>query len=576
MQNEARTARSIAGEASDLVPSLAIGAAHVTRSTRVAERRSACAPKPMFPAPPTRSRIVGESRSRTRSPLLETFRKGQRWLTLIFVAAISAVFIFFFGSGGGGIGPTTPTGNAIVQLDDVSLMSRDLRRVQRANERALREQLGDAYDQLNADQIAASQSLGQLVNGLVLASAARDLGLHVTTDEVRRVVQTIPGFINAEGQFDPSAFSNFAQSEYGTQRNFIQAFTRELLSTKLIALLSAQTSVSDAELDLVTRYELEEARIVYVALDGTALPEGERLSDEVARAWAEENEETLRATFEARAESLSSPEQVRASHILFAVLPDATEDEVAEAQGRAEAARARIEEGEDFAAVARDVSEDPGTRDEGGDLGLFARGDNDPALDDAAFSLDVGALSNAVRSDVGWHILRVDERRDAEPATYESEFLELAREAATVEQAQTRAQERAEALSQSIESGSSLEDAARAAGISLERPPALTRRPDGFVPGLGAAEALMTAAFSLDAGESSSEVFDVAGRKVLIEVLDRTEPDASTLEARRAERRDSALVQKQNAAIEGWIADSRRELEQSGRLKIDAERALGG
>ena len=73
-----------------------------------------------------------------------------------------------------------------------------------------------------------------MINNVVLAAAAEDLGLHVTTDEVRRIVQTSPSFIDSEGKFSPIAFNNFAESEYGTPRSFIRSFTRSLLGQKLI------------------------------------------------------------------------------------------------------------------------------------------------------------------------------------------------------------------------------------------------------------------------------------------------------------------------------------------------------
>ncbi|MEM9174043.1 MAG: SurA N-terminal domain-containing protein [Myxococcota bacterium] len=508
--------------------------------------------------------------------MLESFRKGQRWLTLIFVAAIGGVFIFFFGSGGGGLGPATPTGNAVVQLDDVQLMLRDFQRVAQQREFQLREQLGEAYDQLNADQIVATQSLDRLVTGVVLAAAARDMGLHVTTDEVRRVVAASPAFIDpSTGRFSKDVFRVHAEQAYGTQRNFTRAFTRDLLGQKLLELLSAQTTLSDDEIDLATRYTLEEARIAYAAIDALSLPPGETVSDEDAEAWADENEDALRETFNMRAESLATPEQVRARHILVRVPEGASDDETEAARARAQAARDRILAGEAFGAVAGALSDDLGTKDIGGDLGRFARGSNDPALDAAAFELEAGAVSEVIRSDVGWHVVRVDEKIEAEPATWQNSRLALAREGAAVDRAATRAQERAEVLVQAIAAGSSLEDAARDAGMTLERPPALTRRPDGFVPGLGAAEALMTTVFTLEAGESSQEIFDIAGQKVLVQVLERTRPDEATIAARREEIRANALVEKQNAMIEAWVADTRRQLEEAGRLKINAALALG-
>lgn len=507
--------------------------------------------------------------------MLESFRKGQRWLTLIFVASIGIVFIFFFGSGGGGLGSSTPTGNAIIELDELQLTSRDFGRVQRETENRLRQQLGDSFDEVGASRIVDSQALSQMINGVVLSAAAEDLGLYVTTDEVKRIVSESPSFIDADGKFSPSAFANFAEGEYGTQRAFIRSFTRSLLGQKLIQLLSSQTTLTDAEIDLITRYQLDEVRIAYVAIDGTTLPEGEVLSDDVIGDWADANEDDLRSTFNERALSLATPEQVRARHILVQVGAEASAEDVANAQSRAEAARARINLGEDFATVAGDLSEDVGTASLGGDLGSFARGDNDPALDEAAFSLAVGEVSEVIRSDYGFHVVRVDEKVDAQTADWKTSRLDLAREGAAKDRARELADERAADLSESVTAGTSLEDAAREMGLTLERPPSLNRRPDGFVPGLGAAESLLTAAFTLEAGTSSAEIFDVEGRQILLQVLERSDADDEAVASQRIELRDQILAQKQNQMIESWLTDYRRQLEASGRLLINAELALG-
>ena len=507
--------------------------------------------------------------------MLDSFRKGQRWLTLIFVATVGLVFVFFFGSGGGGIGPAGPSGNAIVELDEVQLTTRDFSREQRSIADQLRRQLGEAYDQIGGDRYVDAQALASMVNTVVLAAAARDLGLHVTKDEVRRVVQASPSFIDAEGRFSPRAFNAFAESEYGTQRAFIQSFTRSLLGQKLIQLLAAQTTISDAEIDMMTRYEQSEARIAYVAIGGAGLPEGESVAEEDVEAWAEANEETLRALFNERAPSLASPERVRARHLLIRATRDASEEERTAARERAEAARARIVAGESFALVAEAVSEDAATASEGGDLGFIERGDDDPAIDEAAFSLEPGALSEVVRSEYGFHVITVEEKQDAKTATWDEHRLALARERAEAERANQLARDQADRLAAATRDGTSLEEAARAEGLTLERPPTITRRPDGFIAGLGAAEPVMLAAFSTEPGTSRPEVYDVAGRYVLIQVLERSEPDAETLAEARESRREQALIQKQNEVIDQWLGDYRKQLESSGRLRINAELALG-
>lgn len=507
--------------------------------------------------------------------MLDSFRKGQRWLTLIFVSVIGLVFVFFFGSGGGGFGPATPSGNAIVQMDEIRLTSRDLGRERENTERRLRAELGDSYDQLGADRFLDSQAFSALISNLVLSTAAADMGLHVTKDEIRRVVQESPGFIDEEGRFSPDAFDRFAQYNYGSQRAFIQTFTRELLGQKLVQLLVGQTTVSDSELDLQIRYELEEVRLALVKLDSTTLPEDQALEDADIEAYAAANEESLRATYAERAESLALPPRVRARHILALASADATEEEETEARSRAEAALARIQGGEAFEEVAEDVSDDAVTAARGGDLGTFAEGDNDPALDAAAFGIEAGALSPVVRSAYGFHVIRVDEKLPAEEPNFEAHRLALAREAATATRAAEFADNQAAALAEAVEAGRSLEDAASELGLSLDRPPAVKRRPDGYVPGLGAAEELLTAAFTLEAGQSSPTIFDVEGQRVLVQVLERTSPSSESVNADRAARRDRAEAQKQNLVLQSWLDDYRKQLEDSGRLTINAELALG-
>lgn len=506
--------------------------------------------------------------------MLESFRRGQRWLTLIFVSVIGLVFVFFLGVGGS-FGPATPSGNAIVQLDDTRLTQVDFTRERAATEAQLRARFGDSYDQIGVDQLLDTQALSSLINKVVLAEAASELGLHVTRDEVRRFVQSAPAFIDAEGRFSPEAFERFASYEYGSQRAFIRSFSRELLGQKLVQLLVGQTALSDAELDLRSRYELEEVRIAYVGIDTTALPETEAVSDEEIAAYADANEVALQAIFSEREPELAQPERVRARHLLIRVADDANEEEEAEARLRIDALRERILAAEDFAQVAEEASEDVATRASGGDLGTFPRGSNDPALDEAAFALAAGELSEVIRSSYGFHVVRVEEKLEAASPSFEEHRLVLAREGVSRERALANANALVDRLIAAIEAGQSLEDAARDAELTLERPPGLKRRPDGFIPGLGAAEAVLTAAFALPVGASSSEVFDIDDRRILIQLLERTEPDEARLIAERAARRERVLAEKQGQVVQTWVDDRRRQLEDSGRLRINAELALG-
>ena len=114
----------------------------------------------------------------------------------------------------------------------------------------------------------------------------------------------------------------------------------------------------------------------------------------------------------------TTPERVRARHIVIAATRGADAESVAAAEARAAAARARIEAGEAFDAVARDVSEGP-TASTGGDLGWFTRSEMVPEFAEVAFSLETGVMSDVVRSSYGFHVILVEEREAASPQPLE-------------------------------------------------------------------------------------------------------------------------------------------------------------
>lgn len=104
-------------------------------------------------------------------------------------------------------------------------------------------------------------------------------------------------------------------------------------------------------------------------------------------------------------------EEIRARHILLSVPPGATQAQVDSIRATAEDLRDRALAGEDFSALARDHSEDPGSAVQGGDLGFFERGLMVPPFEEAAFALQPGEISDVVRSDFGFHVIKLEERR---------------------------------------------------------------------------------------------------------------------------------------------------------------------
>ena len=111
------------------------------------------------------------------------------------------------------------------------------------------------------------------------------------------------------------------------------------------------------------------------------------------------------------------PEQVRASHILITVQQGADVAAKAAAKRKAEGVLKQVKAGGDFAALAKDNSQDPGSAVNGGDLGFFQRGQMVPPFDEAAFTMKPGATSDLVETQFGYHIIRVMEKKEAGTVT---------------------------------------------------------------------------------------------------------------------------------------------------------------
>lgn len=137
------------------------------------------------------------------------------------------------------------------------------------------------------------------------------------------------------------------------------------------------------------------------------------------------DEKQIRDFYEAHRAQMSRPEEVQARHLLIKVAQDADPSTVAAARLRLEQLRVKITQGEDFASVARAGSEDV-SASEGGDLGYFPRGRMLPEFEAAAFALAPGAVSEPVRTAVGWHLIHVQNHLQATDVS-EEQGLEMVR-----------------------------------------------------------------------------------------------------------------------------------------------------
>jgi len=495
--------------------------------------------------------------------MLRFLRRSQRWLMAVLIGTIGVVFAVFIGVGAplrrfGG------HGEIVVGVGPYLFGPAEFGRERARWEAQYRESLGKGFDakamEKNLDGLAAQV----LANRALMALEAEDLGLAVAKPEIERAVR--PSFAK-DGRIDRDAFRQFVEYEYGSETAFVRDQRLELLARKLLRVASGQAHVSEGEARDAVRRRLEAVQIAFPVLDGAKVPDG-AVAEEAVAAFLASRDADARALYDEHKDRYDVPEQVRARHILIRLASDAPPDEVAAAEQKAQAALARVRAGEDFAKVAGETSDDAGSKADGGDLGFFRRGQMVKAFEDAAFGQAPGELGEPVRSEFGIHLIRVEEKRSPQRHPYEEVREDLAREILGREAARAAARATADRIAEAVRGGKSVEQAARDAGLTLERSGWLRRRPDGYVPGLGAAPELLAVAFALEPGASSDRVFEVDEKLALVQVLDRREPAPDEIEpAVEAERR--TLEQKKlDAQLDAWIGARRSELLDAGEIAI--------
>jgi len=498
--------------------------------------------------------------------MLRFLRRGQRWLTGLLVIGVGTVFAVFIGIGG----PVRfGSGSAVVSVGPYEFGSGDFERERARIEERYRQALGDHFDARALADGLDDMAARSLADRALLALEAERLGLAVATGEVERAVA--PAFIGEDGRVDRERFQGWVEYQYGSEKAFVREQRLELLSRKLFRLAAGQTRVSEGEAREAVRRRLEAVRIAFPVIDGSKPPAGVEIGAEQVSAFLTGRDADARALYDQRKSVYDVPEQVRARHVLIQVAADAPPDAVAAAEAVANQALERLRAGEEFAKVAAELSSDAGSRTEGGDLGFFRRGQMVGPFEEAAFALEPGQLSGLVRSPFGFHVLRVDERKPAEVRSYEQVREDLAREILGREAGRAAARAQAEALAQAVRSGRSLEQAAREAGLTLERSGWLTRRPDGYVPNLGATPELLALAFTLAPGQGSERIFEVGDRLALVEVLERKEPAAAEIDPAVEAERSELRERKLEAQLTTWVASRRADLLDAGELAVSLE-----
>ena len=202
---------------------------------------------------------------------------------------------------------------------------------------------------------------------------------------------------------------------------------QDLIMDKLVAEAASTEKVSDADVDaelakIKGQFPDDKAFQEQIAQSGMTpdkLKENIRTGLQQSR-WMksqvkspEITDDQAKTFYESNIKEFEQPETVKATHILFMVEPDAPADVVKQKEEAAAKAAERAAAGEDFTKLAKELSEEPGASESGGDLGFFPKDRMVPEFADVAFAQKVGDISKPVKTQFGWHVIKVTDKKAA-------------------------------------------------------------------------------------------------------------------------------------------------------------------
>lgn len=270
-----------------------------------------------------------------------------------------------------------------------------------------------------------TEALRNLVSMELASQAAEKEGIYATDAEVRHVITTeIPAF-KQDGGFQSDNYKSVLAANRLTPGEFEKRIRQQIKTQRSRQLFEAALSKSDLQKKADQELKSIQVDLDYVIIDAKEYEKHHPVSEAVIKSKLADADFSKKVEdyFKTHESEFSSPEKVKASHILIRTFGNAEQDQ--KAKEKAEAVLKRLSK-EDFAKVASQVSDDPGSKSKGGDLGYFSKGQMVKEFDDAVFSLAPGKVSSLVKTQYGYHIIKVTDKKPAVTADLEKSKKEIA------------------------------------------------------------------------------------------------------------------------------------------------------
>jgi peptidyl-prolyl cis-trans isomerase D len=519
-------------------------------------------------------------------------RKAQSTYIQATILIIILVFVFW------GVGTSQKGGpDAIATVNGQSISAQEYQRNYNQTIGRYQEQFGGTLpagllEALNLKQ----QVLNQMIQELVMQQGAKEAGLIVGSEEVRKVIQNMDAF-REEGIFKLDRYKKLLASSKMTTTDFENNVRNDLLQTKILTHLSRFARISDSELKDRFAFDNDQLKLEYVAFGADGFRSSGPVADEELNLFFEGNkqayltepqvklryitflnEQALPATqlsdqeieqyYQMNPDKFSTPEQRQARHILLRSDPKDSPELQAAKRKKLEAILALAKAGKDFSQLAKEHSEDASGKN-GGDLGFFSKEQVVPPFAEAAFALKEGEISTIVETQFGLHLIKLEKIKPAQVTT-----LAAAREQISAELKAQRGKELTFQLANQAYEGiiqaGSLDKYATGAATPVQTTDYFTQaNPPSALAGQ---PALLKTIFSLKKGELSS-LLEIKGGYAIVSLDEVKEPQVPPLAEVRARvekdfLNDQALAKAKDAAV-ALLAQAKKE----GSLVAAAEKA---
>ena len=401
--------------------------------------------------------------------MLRLMRKqAGSWLIKILLGAIVIVFIFW------GVGSfRSQRGGRVALVNGDQITMDDYRETYNNLIEQFRRRFGNNLDEDMLKQLQVKrQALNQLIDNKLLVQESKRLKFRVSEKELTDAILNITAF-QRDGMFDSRLYRNILDRLRMTPEAFEVAQKNAMLIDKLRTLITSSAKISDQEALEWYNWVNASVNIDTVFFDPNRYKDIHPSDEEIKTFFENHNEkytteamvkvrylnfnpdafrskvalsnEEVREYYDENLETFKTPKTVEARHILLIVNRDADPETVKKTKERALDILKLAKEGKDFAKLAKQYSEGP-TRDKGGYLGKFKKDAMVKPFADMAFKLKPGEISQPVRTQFGWHLIKVEKVNEASITSFEDAKKDI-RKKLTDDMAKSLAYDEAEAVS---------------------------------------------------------------------------------------------------------------------------------